>query len=177
MTKADESAPRRPRHIRCLIITLSDRAVAGIYADRSGPRIRELLESHFAGHGIESTVEQCLLPDDAGLLRREILGGKEQGVDVIITTGGTVVGPRDIAPDTVGPLCDKLLPGIMEHVRAKFGANNPRARLSRAIAGVMGTTQIYTLPGSVRAVEEYLPEILVTLEHIADTLHGEDTHG
>ena len=64
----------------------------------------------------------------------------------------------------------------MEHIRAKFGANNPRARLSRAIAGVTGTTQIYTLPGSVRAVEEYLPEILVTLEHIADTLHGADTH-
>ncbi len=110
------------------------------------------------------------------MLRREILAGREQGVDVLITTGGTGVGPRDIAPETVEPLCDKLIPGIMEHIRAKFGANNPRARLSRAIAGVAGTTQIYTLPGSVRAVEEYMPEILVTLEHVADTLHGKDTH-
>jgi len=116
------------------------------------------------------------LPDDATLLRREVLGAREQGVDVIITTGGTGVGPRDIAPETIAPLCEKLMPGIMEHVRAKFGANNPRARLSRAIAGVAGATQIYTLPGSVRAVEEYLPEILVTLEHIAEILHGEDGH-
>jgi molybdenum cofactor synthesis domain-containing protein len=162
--------------MHCLIITLSDRAVAGVYADRSGPRIREIMEAFFADHGIESTIEQCLLPDDAELLRREILGGLEQGVDVIITTGGTGLGPRDIAPETVAPLCDKLIPGIMEHIRAKFGANNPRARLSRAVAGVAVTTQIYTLPGSVRAVEEYLPEILVTLEHVAETLHGVDRH-
>ncbi len=174
MTKADTPARRRPVH--CLIITLSDRAVSGAYANRSGPRTRELLESFFADHGIDSTIEHCLLPDDATLLRREVLGAREQGVDVIITTGGTGVGPRDIAPETIAPLCEKLMPGIMEHVRAKFGANNPRARLSRAIAGVAGSTQIYTLPGSVRAVEEYLPEILVTLEHIAEILHGEDGH-
>ena len=131
MTRADASAGRRPRPMHCRIVTLSDRAASGIYADRSGPRIRELLESFFADHGIESTISQCLLPDEAVLLRREILAAIEQGADVIITTGGTGVGPRDIAPDTVGPLCDKLIPGIMEHVRAKFGANNPRARLSR----------------------------------------------
>ena len=95
---------------------------------------------------------------------------------MIFTTGGTGVGPRDIAPETITPLCGKLIPGIMEHIRAKFGTDNPRARLSRAIAGVAGTTQIYTLPGSVRAVEEYLPEILVTLEHVADTLHRSDAH-
>ena len=135
-----------------------------------------MLESFFAGRGIEATIEQRLLPDDAELLRREVLRGKEQGLDAIITTGGTGVGPRDIAPQTIAPLCDKLIPGIMEHIRAKFGANSPRARLSRAVAGVAGTTQIYTLPGSVRAVEEYLPEILATLEHVADTLHGADGH-
>jgi molybdenum cofactor synthesis domain-containing protein len=176
MTEDDRSAARRLRHFHCLIITLSDRASSGAYADRSGPRIREMLGSFFAGRGIDSTVRQCLLPDDAELLRREIVGAREQGVDVIFTTGGTGVGPRDIVPETIAPLCDKLVPGIMEHVRAKFGANNPRARLSRAIAGVAGTTQIYTLPGSLRAVEECLPEILATLEHVADTLHGEEGH-
>ncbi len=162
--------------MHCLVITLSDRAFSGVYTDRSGPRICELLASFFASQGIEATIEQCLLPDDATLLRRKVLGGRERGVDLIITTGGTGVGPRDIAPDTIVALCDKLIPGVMEHIRAKFGANNPRARLSRAIAGVAGTTQIYTLPGSLRAVEEYMPEILVTLEHVADTLHGKDTH-
>jgi molybdenum cofactor synthesis domain-containing protein len=176
MAQSDQPAGRPPRHIHCLIITLSDRASSGAYADRSGPRIRELLETFLAGRGIDSTVEQCLLPDDAKLLRREILGAREQGVDVIITTGGTGVGPRDITPETVAPLCDRLIPGIMEHIRAKFGAINPRARLSRAIAGVAGTTQIYALPGSLRAVDEYLPEILATLEHVAGLLRGEESH-
>jgi molybdenum cofactor synthesis domain-containing protein len=166
----------RPRALRCLVITLSDRAAAGQYADRSGPRIRQLLDEFFAGRRWHPAIESLLLPDDAESLRREILRGREQGADVIFTTGGTGVGPRDIAPDTVAPLCDKLIPGIMEHLRGKFAAANPRARLSRAIAGTAGTTQIYTLPGSPRAVEEYLPEILATLEHLVFMLHGLDTH-
>jgi molybdenum cofactor synthesis domain-containing protein len=159
-----------------LVITLSDRAASGVYSDRSGPRIREILELFFAGQSIAATIEQKLIPDDALQLRAEILRGVQEGVDVIFTTGGTGVGPRDITPDTVAPLCNRLIPGIMEHIRTRFGAANPRARLSRAVAGVAGRTQIYTLPGSVRAVEEYMPEILVTLEHIADVLRGEDTH-
>jgi molybdenum cofactor synthesis domain-containing protein len=159
-----------------LIITLSDRAAAGVYADRSGPRIREILEQFFAAREIAAKIEQKLLPDDAQQLCGEIIRGIQEGMDVIFTTGGTGVGPRDITPDTVEPLCDRLIPGIMEHIRTKFGASNPRARLSRAVAGVAGKTQIYALPGSVRAVEEYMPEILVTLEHIADVLRGEDAH-
>jgi len=173
MTK-DETTLRR--RMRFLIITLSDRASSGVYDDRSGPRVRELLEEYAAAHGIDAAIEQRLLTDDADPLRKEILRGWESGVDVILTTGGTGVGPRDITPDVTAPLCDKLIPGIMEHIRAKFGANNPRARLSRAVAGAIGTTQIYTLPGNVKAVEEYLPEILVTLEHLADTLRGVDAH-
>ena len=165
-----------PRQMRCLVITLSDRAAAGVYADRSGPRMRELLHDYFTVQAIEAQIESRLLPDDAAMLREEIAAACQRGVDVILTTGGTGVGPRDIAPDTVAALCDKLIPGIMEHIRAKFGAVNPRARLSRAIAGVIVKTQIYTLPGSLRAVEEYLPEIMVTLTHIADTLQGLDTH-
>ncbi len=162
--------------VRCLVITLSDRAAAGVYADRSGPRICELLEAFFASRRKTLSVECRLLPDDARQLRAEIDHGVEVAFDVIFTTGGTGVGPRDIAPDTVAALCDKQIPGIMEHIRMKFGATNPRARLTRAIAGVIGRTQIYTLPGSVRAVGEYMPEILVTVEHLMDTLAGVDTH-
>jgi molybdopterin adenylyltransferase len=176
MSTIEPATRRRPRHFHCLVITLSDRAFSGQYADRSGPRVRELLESFFAERGIESTIDQCILPDDAALLRREVEGACQQGVDAIFTTGGTGLGPRDIAPETIAPLCDKLIPGIMEHLRAKFGAGNPRARLSRAVAGIVGTTQIYTLPGSVRAVEEYMPEILATMEHVAEMVHGEDAH-
>jgi molybdenum cofactor synthesis domain-containing protein len=163
--------------MRIVVLTLSDRAASGVYADRSGPRIRELLAEHFALHGVGCSIESHLLPDDAEQLRSEVLRLQQAGADVIFTTGGTGVGPRDIAPDVIAPLCHKLIPGIMEHIRAKFGAANPRARLSRAIAGVIGTTQVYALPGSVRAVEEYMPEILATLEHLYETLHGVDTHG
>ena len=134
------------------------------------------MEQFFAGRGISATIQQRLLPDDAVQLRDEIVAGIKRGMDAIFTTGGTGIGPRDFTPDTVAPLCDRLLPGIMEHIRVQYGAGNPRARLSRAIAGVAGKTQIYTLPGSVRAVEEYVPEILATLEHIADVLRGADVH-
>ena len=162
--------------VRCLVITLSDRAAAGGYADRSGPRICELLEAFFAARHKRLLVESRLLPDDAQQLCAEIGHGVELAFDAIFTTGGTGVGPRDFTPDTVAALCDKQIPGIMEHIRVKFGASNPRARLTRAIAGVIGRTQIYTLPGSVRAVEEYMPEILVTVEHLMDTLAEIDTH-
>ena len=172
MTK-DETTPLGRRPMRVAIITLSDRAASGVYEDRSGPRIREMLEEHFALQGVEHSIERLLMPDDAVALRGEVLRMQQAGADVIITTGSTGVGPRDIAPDVIAPLCHKLIPGIMEHIRAKFGAANPRAQAAAAqMAGVIGTTQVYALPGSVKAVEEYLPEILVTLEHLFDTLHG-----
>ena len=170
-------AEHRPRPLQCMVITLSDRAAAGDYSDRSGPRLRELLEAFFAARRWHPVITTCVLPDDPEQLRLQILGGRQCETDVIFTTGGTGLGPRDITPETVAPLCDKLIPGIIEQIRAKFGAENPCARLSRAIAGVAGRTQIYCLPGSVRAVEEYLPEILSTLEHLHLVLHGLNVHG
>jgi molybdenum cofactor synthesis domain-containing protein len=171
------AAEHRPRPLRCLVITLSDRAAAGDYADRSGPRVCELLEVFFATRRWHTAITTCLLSDDPEQLRLRILAGLESASDLIFTTGGTGLGPRDRTPATVAALCDRLIPGIMEHVRAKYGAENPAARLSRAVAGVAGQTQIYALPGSVRAVEEYLPECLATFEHLLFMLHGLDVHG
>jgi molybdopterin adenylyltransferase len=171
-----ETSKGELRTLKCLVITLSDRAAAGEYPDRSGPRIMDLLKAFFASGRYQLEVVGIVLPDEPEQLRRQICGGIANGIDVIFTTGGTGLGPRDMTPDTVAPLCEKLIPGIMEHIRTKFGSTNPRARLSRAIAGIAQKTQIYTLPGSVRAVEEYLGEILVTLEHLALQLHGRDDH-
>jgi molybdopterin adenylyltransferase len=170
------SFPPAPCPLRCLVITLSDRAAAGEYADRSGPRIEELLKAFFDTGRWQLEVHRHVLPDEPDSLRQLVLAGVESGADVIFTTGGTGISPRDITPETIAPLCEKEIPGIMEHIRAKFGADNPRARLSRAIAGVARKTQIYTLPGSVRAVEEYLGEILVTLEHVFGLLQDRDEH-
>ncbi|MGA2062013.1 MAG: molybdopterin-binding protein, partial [Thermoguttaceae bacterium] len=139
-------------------------------------RVLELLQNWLAGKRWHGLVETKILPDDAGRLREEIQRAKTVGVDVVVTTGGTGLGPHDITPETAAALCDKLIPGIMENIRMKFGSAEPNALLSRSIAGVAGNTQIYTLPGSVRAVEEYLGEILKTLEHAIFMLHGLDTH-
>ncbi len=97
-------------------------------------------------------------------------------VDMIFTVGGTGLGPRDITPETVASVCEKMVPGVMENIRVKFGSEKPNALLSRGIAGIAGRTQLYALPGSVRAVEEYLGEILKTMEHAIFMMHGLDAH-
>ena len=165
-----------PRLLRIRILTLSDRAAAGEYADRSGPRIRQLLDEFFADKRWHVEIDATVLPDDAERLTAELSTARDEAVDVVLTTGGTGVGPRDITPQTVEAFCDRTIPGIMEHIRVKYGAQHPNALLSRGLAAVAGTMQIYTLPGSVRAVAEYTAEILKTLEHVLLTLHGVDAH-
>ena len=174
--RAGDQVQYLPRTLMFKIITLSDRAHKGEYEDRSGPKIRELLEDFLADTRWHPAFDQTVLPDDPDALRAEITNARNAGSDVIFTTGGTGVGPRDITPDVVTKLCDKLIPGIMDHIRLKFGADKPNTLLSRSVAGVAGNTLIYTLPGSVRAVQEYMQEILKTLEHLLLTLHGLDDH-
>ncbi|MBI2844745.1 MAG: MOSC domain-containing protein [Armatimonadetes bacterium] len=165
-----------PKVLSFRIITLSDRAYRGEYSDRSGPRVKEILQDFLSTRRWHPIIDEVVLPDDAQMLRAELLQAKDSGTDVIFTTGGTGIGPRDITPETVESICDKIIPGIMEHIRMKFGAEKPNALLSRGVAGVAGCTLIYTLPGSVRAVDEYMGEILRTLEHLLFMLHGIDRH-
>jgi molybdenum cofactor synthesis domain-containing protein len=174
--KPGDAITHVPRVLRFRIITLSDRASRGVYEDRSGPRIRECLESFFRSTRWRTAIETRLLPDDAEQLRAELVSAREAGVDVVFTTGGTGIGPRDITPEVVTALADKVIPGIMEHIRVKFGADKPNALLSRSVAAVMARTLVYALPGSVKAVDEYLGEISKTLEHCVCMLHGLDTH-
>ena len=164
------------RPLRVLIITLSDRASAGEYEDRSGPRAAELLSEFLGPARWHEQIDSLLLPDEPDRLNAALRRAVADGVDLVFTLGSTGVGPRDIAPEIVAAASDKTLPGIMEHIRAKFGADKPAARLSRSVAGVAGQTQIYAVPGSVRAVSEYLSEILQTVEHVLFTLHGLDVH-
>lgn len=172
---------RRIEHVcpplRLLIMTLSDRAFAGEYEDRSGPEVRACLETHFHGAKRELDIETKLLPDDATKLRAAIRRAVAGGADMIVTTGGTGIGPRDITPDVVRPMLDKEIPGIMEFIRVTYGKSKPNALLSRSVAGVIGRCLIYTLPGSVRAVREYLSEICKTLDHSLLMLRGIDAHG
>lgn len=165
-----------PRILRILIITLSDRASRGEYEDRSGPQIKTILEDFFLNKRWQTEIKTNIIPDDAECLKEELQAARNAGVDVIFTTGGTGVGPRDITPDVVISLADKTIPGIMEHIRLKFGRNKPNALLSRSVAAVFGQSLIYTLPGSVKAVKEYTVEILKTMEHLMFMLHDLDVH-
>jgi len=165
-----------PRRFRFHVVTLSDRASKGEYADRSGPRIIEILNEHYNELPRDIEVTHTIIPDDASSLSVLIEKTTYDEVDVIITTGGTGIGPRDVTVETVRPMLDKEIPGIMEMIRIKYGKDKPNALLSRGVAGLIGETLIYTLPGSVKAVNEYMEEILKTLEHLIYMRHGLDAH-
>ncbi len=164
-----------PERIEILVITLSDRAYRGEYEDLSGPRIMQMAADYFRSEGMDVSVEKELIPDDADILRSK-LDAASKNYNIIFTTGGTGIGPRDITVETVKPLLDKEIPGIMEFIRMKYGSVKPNALLSRGVAGVTGKSLIYTLPGSVKAVEEYMTEILKTIKHLIYMQYGIDTH-
>lgn len=174
--KAGDELAYLPKIVNVHIITLSDRASAGEYADKSGPQIKTLAETFFSGIKRQTAVTNHLIPDDPEQLIALIKGAISEEIDVLFTTGGTGIGPRDFTPETVRPLLDKEIPGIMELIRVKYGMEKPAALLSRGIAGVSGKTLIYCLPGSVKAVTEYCNEILPTIEHSMYMLGGIDSH-
>jgi molybdenum cofactor synthesis domain-containing protein len=164
-----------PEKFEVLIITLSDRAHRGEYEDLSGPRIREKISEYLSSVNWEFNINLTLIPDDASILR-ELIKSASVIYNIVITTGGTGIGPRDITVETVTPLLTKEIPGIMEFIRIKYGTEKPNALLSRGVAGIIGKSLIYTLPGSIRAVDEYMTEILKTLKHAVYMQHGIDTH-
>jgi molybdopterin adenylyltransferase len=174
--KAGDQLEYLPKVINIHIITLSDRANAGEYADKSGPQIKNLSETFFSEIKRQTKVTNHLIPDDPEQLAQLIKSAISEQIDVVFTTGGTGIGARDFTPETVRPLLDKEIPGIMELIRVKYGTEKPAALLSRGIAGVSGKTLIYTLPGSVKAVTEYCQEILPTIEHSMYMIEGIDSH-
>ena len=121
-------------------------------------------------------VEQHLIPDDREVLQNLITAKTNAGTDLLFTTGGTGIGERDITPDVVKPMLDKEISGIMELIRVKYGMQFPNALISRGVAGVIGKTLVYTLPGNPKAVKEYFEEIAKTIEHSLRMLHGIDAH-
>jgi molybdenum cofactor synthesis domain-containing protein len=164
-----------PEKFEILIITLSDRAYKGEYEDLSGPKVQEMITEFFTSAGWSFNIKTTLIPDEADILK-DLLMDTGHIYNIIITTGGTGIGTRDITVETVTPLLNKEIPGIMEFIRIKYGTEKPGALLSRGVAGITGKSLIYTLPGSVRAVEEYMTEILKTLKHAIYMQYGVDKH-
>jgi len=165
-----------PRMYRALVITLSDRASAGEYEDRSGNRLQEILHAFFKERDLNLFIHYALIPDDRHKLEELVHQAKDELIDFVITTGGTGIGPRDFTVDIIKPMLDKEIPGIMEMIRMKYGAVKTSALISRSVAGVMGKTLVFTLPGSVQAVNEYMDEILKSLMHMVYMMHGLEIH-
>jgi len=173
--KAGDVLEYHPKIYKTLIITLSDRASSGEYEDRSGPRVKELLETFFEMNRFHYTISNVIIPDDAAQLNQLVLEARKN-YDFIFTTGGTGIGSRDITVDVIKPLLDKEIPGIMDMIRMKYGMEKPNALISRSIAGLIGNTMVFTLPGSVKAVNEYMAEITKVLRHLLLMLYGIDAH-
>lgn len=165
-----------PKVFRIKVITLSDRASEGIYEDKSGPLLEKLSKDWFKNDGYLCDTSRVVIPDEKPLFEKELKSAADAGFDVIYTTGSTGIGPRDIAPEIVKRFIDLEIPGIMDHIRLKYGAEKPNALLSRSVAGVKGKTLIFSLPGSTKAVNEYLTEIHKILMHAFLMLNGIDSH-
>jgi molybdopterin adenylyltransferase len=174
--KAGDRIIFQPKIYKAMVITLSDRASKGIYEDKSGPRVINLIEEFFGKQNLKSQITHKIIADDESALKQLLKEAIAGGVDFVITTGGTGIGPRDITPELVRSVIEKEIPGIMEMIRVKYGMEKPNALLSRSVAGVAGKTIIYALPGSVKAVNEYMAEITKTMKHSLYMLHGLDMH-
>jgi molybdopterin adenylyltransferase len=155
--------------IRTAIITLSDKGAAGKREDESGKVIRDMMT------GIGSSVAHYeILPDEKTLIMEALSRLSDAGtIDLILTTGGTGVSPRDVTPEATRAVIDRELPGMAEAMRAESMKKTPHAMISRAIAGIRNRTLIVNLPGSPRAVRENLGVLLPALQHAVDKIKGD----
>jgi molybdopterin adenylyltransferase len=154
--------------MRVAILTISDSVSRGTHQDASGPKLRE----RCAQLGW-SVVSEGVLADDPSDVRDRLVYLADAGTaDLILTTGGTGIGPRDSTPEATAEACQKLLPGISELMRDEGRKKTPRAALSRAVAGVRGRVLIVNLPGSPRGAVESLDAVAELLPHAIDVLGG-----
>ncbi len=164
-TPSDAAAPVR----RALAVTVSNRASAGIYADKSGPVLAELLRS--AGFQTDGPL---VIPDGAPVeeaLREAVTAG----YDLVVTTGGTGLTPGDLTPEMTRVVIDREIPGIAEAIRAAgVNAGIASAMLSRGLAGLAGATLIVNLPGSTGGVRDGMSVLRAVLDHALDQTAGGD---
>ncbi|MFT4218669.1 MAG: MogA/MoaB family molybdenum cofactor biosynthesis protein [Micropruina sp.] len=155
------------------VLTVSDRASSGGYADRSGPLAVSLL----AAHGIDASL--TVVPDDPAEIRRGIRAAIKQGARVVLTTGGTGIGPRDVTPQVTAEMLTLALPGVVDEIRRRGAEHVATAVLSRAEAGIVTSTKrpsafVVNAPGSTGGVRDAVAVIGPLAGHLIDQLDGGD---
>ncbi len=154
--------------MKAAILTVSDRCARGQAKDQSGPALRRAL----AARGVE-VVEAAVVPDDRSAIESQLLHmSDELAADVVLTTGGTGLGPRDVTPEATEAVLDRRAPGIAEAMRAGSLAQTPTAMLSRGAAGLRGRTLIVNLPGSPGGAVECLEILWPVLGHAVEMMRG-----
>lgn len=152
------------------IVTISDRASRGEYEDRGGPAIREWLERALVSpwRGVPR-----IIPDDRVLVERTLIELADiEGCSLVVTTGGTGPAPRDVTPDATEAVCEKMMPGFGELMRAASLEKVPTAILSRQTAGIRGRTLIVNLPGKPAAIADCLGAVFPAVPYCIDLLEG-----
>ena len=154
--------------IRTAILTISDMCSKGQREDTSGQTIEEMLpEDKF------EVSHKIIIPDNYETIARTLRRfADEQNVEVVLTTGGTGLGPRDVTPEATAAVCDRRVPGFAEILRSESYKKTPNAVLSRGVSGLRDKTLIINLPGSPKAVRECMEIILEVLPHAVDMIRG-----
>jgi molybdenum cofactor synthesis domain-containing protein len=154
------------------VLTISDRCSLGVQEDTAGPAVSALLKQHWPA----AELRAALLPDDEDAIAAKLKELSAQGAALILTVGGTGLGLRDRTPEATRRIIDREAPGLAEAMRSLGAQSNQYAWLSRAVAGLSGTTLIVNLPGSKRGAEESLASIVPLLRHGIEVAGGSQTH-
>ena len=153
------------------VVTVSDGVFHGKREDKSGAALVDMLSRG----GFEVGAPE-VVPDEAGRISEAVLTAVARGVDLVVTTGGTGLGPRDVTPQTLSALFAYEVPGFGEAMRRAGVAGTPMAALSRSIAGVRDRTLIISVPGSMSGAAESLEAVMPVVGHAIQLLHGDTSH-
>lgn len=153
--------------ITVAVLTMSDKGSKGEREDLSGPMIEDMIKTI----GAEVKYSE-ILPDEKEIIKEKLIEYSKKA-DLILTTGGTGLSPRDVTPDATLEVIDRQVPGIAETMRSEGMKKTSRAMLSRAVAGVRGSSLIINLPGSPKAVKENLAVILDVIPHAIEKIKGD----
>ena len=154
------------------VLTISDRCSQGLLEDTAGPSVVALLRRQWPA----AEITTGLLPDDEEAIAGKLIELSQQGAALILTVGGTGLGPRDRTPEATRRVIDREVPGLAEAMRFNCAARNPFAWLSRGVAGLKGNTLIVNLPGSQRGAEESLTSIVALVRHGLEVAAGGHGH-